>query len=405
SRPSTPAIIDVTNSRGWLVPARVAAAGALVLVATYYLLASIPFAYYHFLLLPPFWWLPLFIRVHPVVMLAAVAVVLAVRVDGALSSHASRRRRYAAIAAAATAACMTAGVWQPVLLSSELAAALCFVPFALLAFISVSDLLEAHRIYETCATHETHPTHRVIAAAATTGALCSATYFLNAAAKGSTRTLQPQELAAALVVSAGAHTVVFAVVGLVFGCIGTWAARARWPRGLELALIGGWSAFVLAVVLRRSVMSAILLSDLRATSIAVAAAIAVTTFGATLLLSRPAARAAAMSAVPARPDAGTLRPWRIGALALLAAVLVAVVPRLLLLDWGSTVQKLVVLAAWATGIAIVARLPARHSAALLIAAAVGTLVVAALPRLTAAGLPAARATRAARAIDVPLAVD
>jgi len=266
-------------------------------VATYYLLASIPFAYYHFLLLPPFWWLPLFIRVHPVVMLAAVAVLLAVRVDGALSSHASRRRRYAAIAAAATAACMTAGVWQPVLLSYELAAALCFVPFALLAFISVSDLLEAHRIYETCATHETHPTHRVIAAAATTGALCSATYFLNAAAKGSTRTLQPQELAAALVVSAGAHTVVFAVVGLVFGCIGTWAARARWPRGLELALIGGWSAFVLAVVLRRSVMSAILLSDLRATSIAVAAAIAVTTFGATLLLSRPAARAAAVRKV------------------------------------------------------------------------------------------------------------
>jgi hypothetical protein len=52
---------------------RFVSALALLLVATYYLLASIPFAYYHFLQFPHFWWMPLFITLHPLVMLAGVA--------------------------------------------------------------------------------------------------------------------------------------------------------------------------------------------------------------------------------------------------------------------------------------------------------------------------------------------
>ena len=60
-------------SRVPLLIVRLGSALALVLVATLYLLASIPFAYYHFLQFPHFSWMPAFIRFHPIVLAAAVA--------------------------------------------------------------------------------------------------------------------------------------------------------------------------------------------------------------------------------------------------------------------------------------------------------------------------------------------
>jgi hypothetical protein len=64
-------------SRPALIALRAASAVGLLLVATYYLLASIPFSYYHFLQFPHFWWLPPFIRFHPIVLIASVAAYIA----------------------------------------------------------------------------------------------------------------------------------------------------------------------------------------------------------------------------------------------------------------------------------------------------------------------------------------
>src|SRR5437762_13481708 len=50
---------------------------ALMSVGAYYLLASIPFAYYHFLQFAHFWWLPLFIKAHAAVMGGGTFLLLA----------------------------------------------------------------------------------------------------------------------------------------------------------------------------------------------------------------------------------------------------------------------------------------------------------------------------------------
>jgi hypothetical protein len=63
-------------SRASLLIVRLGAALALLSVATFSLLASIPFAYYHFLQFPHFSWMPVFIRFHPLVLGAAVAALL-----------------------------------------------------------------------------------------------------------------------------------------------------------------------------------------------------------------------------------------------------------------------------------------------------------------------------------------
>src|SRR5258705_13532144 len=85
---------------------RIASAGALLLVATYYLLASIAFSDYHFLHFPLFWWMPLFIRLHPVILLAAVAALL--MTQGDTPAEAKPWTGYTGRAAAAIAACSAA---------------------------------------------------------------------------------------------------------------------------------------------------------------------------------------------------------------------------------------------------------------------------------------------------------
>src|SRR5258705_12883440 len=101
---------------------RIASAGALLLVATYYLLASIAFSYYHFLQFPHFWWMPLFIRLHPVILLAAVAALL--MTPGDTPAAVKPWMRYTALAAAASAACMAAFGWLDLPVSYELAGGL-----------------------------------------------------------------------------------------------------------------------------------------------------------------------------------------------------------------------------------------------------------------------------------------
>src|SRR5258705_11154916 len=74
---------------------------ALIAVATYYLLASIPFSYYHFLQFPHFAWMPVFIRFHPLLVAGGVAAPLP-GVNGATPSL-RRGVRYPACAGGAIA--------------------------------------------------------------------------------------------------------------------------------------------------------------------------------------------------------------------------------------------------------------------------------------------------------------
>src|SRR4051794_18118789 len=106
-----------------LLIVRLLAALVLIAVATLYLLASIPFSYYHFLQFPHFWWMPAFIEWHPLLLGGAVAALVFM-----LHGLAAVRRlvRYLAIVGATTVACMAATVWWPVLATYEHAATLCF---------------------------------------------------------------------------------------------------------------------------------------------------------------------------------------------------------------------------------------------------------------------------------------
>ena len=121
-------------SRVPLLIVRLGSALALLLVATLYLLASIPFAYYHFLQFPHFWWMPAFIRFHPLVLAAAVAGLVATLRDvpgtlaavGPLRGDCRRHER---------AVCMGATVVWPVLATYEIAAALCFLPIVILGMV------------------------------------------------------------------------------------------------------------------------------------------------------------------------------------------------------------------------------------------------------------------------------
>ena len=102
---------------------RLVAALALLLVATYYLLASIPFAYYNFLQFPHFWWMPVFIRFHPLVMLAGIAAIVGTMSD--LPGPWMPWRRLLAIGGVTVSALMVVVSLVPVLQSYETAASLC----------------------------------------------------------------------------------------------------------------------------------------------------------------------------------------------------------------------------------------------------------------------------------------
>lgn len=130
------------KARALSVFVRIACAFALLLVATYYLLASIPFGYYQFLQVAHFWWMAPFIRIHPLVLAAAVGgFLLTLRGRPAWLTP---WIRYVAVAAGTITVCMAVIVWQPLLLTYPAASVLCFVPLALLAMLSGIDLA-AHR--------------------------------------------------------------------------------------------------------------------------------------------------------------------------------------------------------------------------------------------------------------------
>jgi len=389
----------------WRLFVRIASAGALLLVATYYLLASIAFSYYHFLQFPHFWWMPLFIRVHPVILLAAVAALL--MTQGGTPAAVKPWMRYTAIAAAASAACMAAFAWLDLPVSYELAGALTFVPLALLAMTSAMHLV-AHRERFAGPARARHHAGALVAGAATTGALCASVYFADASLRGATDSLQSREIAVAVLVSAVGHTLAFVVAALGVVLIGAIAARRHQPRWIESLAIGGWAAVLAAVLIRRSVLTALPMSDLFATVLAAALAVAIVMFCAGL----PASGRAGTSSADGRDVAPSTLPrgnrwgWRVGSSTLLAAFCILVLPRMLLLaDWASTLQKLVVFVTWAAFCALVASLPARRGRAIVLVCALAALIGAVAPAVVVARRTAPDPSSARDAFDASLALD
>ena len=371
-----------------VVVARLASAVGLVAVATYYLLASIPFSYYHFLQFPHFSWQPLFIRLHPLVLLAAVAGLTTIRSG---TGGAARGGRYVAIAAVTAAACMAVAVMVPAMLSYELAAALAFMPLALLAAAAAVPLLA--RGERSLPTTTRRDGVAAVWLAGLAGTLCSAAYGLQGWRRTAANGQTAAEIMFAGVTSLASHVAAFMLAASAVALVWAIAARRGWQAGLERLVTNALAAGLLALVIRRSLLTALILSDLRAIGLATAFAIAIVV--------------CCQSLVPPRRS-GALGRWSlIAAGAVVASLCVAILPHALLLaDWGSTLQKLLVLGTWASCLALAAGLTIGRSPRRVLAGAVccvlaGISTVAAVaPRSHARGTADLR-----RPLDVRLAIE
>jgi Sulfatase len=377
-----------------LFTARVAAAAvALIVIAAYYLLASIPFSYYHFLQVPQLPWLPTFVLLHPLLFAAALAAIVP---RPRLVSPALRPWiRYVALAGATTTVCMAAIEAIPVLQSFEVAAALAFVPLLLLTAAAALNIAAA-RADAGSAGIAVLFDGAPIARAALAGFLVGAAYVAAGAERGAAATLGRAELAAAAAISVAAHVACFSAAALALALVRRLSRRRP---GIEPLAIAACAAVAGAVVIRRSLLTALILSDVRAASMAAALALAI---------------AAAVWAARANGDrsrAVVVRRarWRTAApLIVVLTLLVAVLPPMLLLaDWGGSLQKMMALAAWAAAVAFVAdarvrdRRQAVLAAALCVAAftAASTVVIA-----SRGGVPSARADGPPR-LDLGVVLD
>ena len=369
-----------------------AAAIALIGVAAYYLLASIPFSYYHFLQVPQLWWLPTFILLHPLVLAAALAAI--VPRPRAVPASVRPWIRYVALAGAATTACMIAVNVAPVLLSYEVAAALAFAPLLLLTAAAALNL--AARRGEAGPVVSAAPGNAGIARSALAGLLIGVAYTAAGAERGAAATLGGTEVAAAAAISIAAHLVCFTTAALAIALVRRASRRRRGGAAVERIAVAACATVAGAIVIRRSLLTALILSDLRAACIALALAVAIvgTVWAASAGAPRPVDRR---------------RRWP-KALLLLAALilLVAVLPPMLVLaDWGGTLQKIMALTAWSASLAFVAtaRLRGRRQTAVAAAVCVAALTTASTVVIaTRGGVPGARADEPRR-LDLGVVVD
>jgi len=137
--------------------------------------------------------------------------------------------------------------------------------------------------------------------------------------------------------------VCFVVGALVIAAVRHASRRSRGGATFERFVVAACATVAGAVVIRRSLLTALSLGDLRAAIIAVALAVAIV--GAVWAAAARAPRAA-----------GQLNPWPRSALLLVALIiLVSVLPPMLLLaDWGGSLQKILTLLAWSVSVAFVA---------------------------------------------------
>lgn len=376
---------------------RVLAAVALLLVATYYLLASIPFSYYHFLQVPQIWWIPILIEFHPLVMLAAVGAAVATL--GGASGIARTIVRYVAIVGVTGAVCMAATLVWPVLALYETAAALCFLPILVLGMIGAADLAAHRRVISERARRRDNTT---LFETAILGALLAAAVYL---LRGGVLDyearigLRPIEMVVAVAASLGGHLLVFLVAaGLIL--IPRMLAGRRGSPWLEfLAALAG-ASIVVAIVIRRVLLTALILDDMRAAALAAALGTALALYaGAIIARTAIASSDRRPSLEPASRDPFS---WRVVALCVAVIVVcVAILPRLLMLaDWGTSLQKVVVCIAWSASIALMMQIRAARTRRLPLAVVGVAMVLGVTATSVAARQPSAEPTGASRALEM-----
>jgi hypothetical protein len=404
-----------------LLLVRVVSTVALLLVATYYLLASIPFSYYHFLQFPHFSWMPAFIHAHPLVALASVGgLFFTLR---GLPPSLAPWRRCLALGGVVTAACMSATIWVPGFDSYEVASVLCFLSIGLIAGAAGIDLV-AHRPLLTRSGESSWPDGTVIGSFALGGALTAAIYLLHATLveRGHDTGLRADEIGVAAIASLGGHIALFTLAGLAMVTTRALAVRRRLgPWGERIAL-SACAAALLAWMIRRAVLTALILSELRAIALAVALGVTVVLTCQAMLarwwLSPFALRASAdrsgggTAGVRSRGSQTVQQEARgrwtfVAAIALLIFVFVDVLPdQLRLADWGFTLQKLLVLTTWMAAVGLVRWFPNGRRLRVVLAGAVATLMlyqVAAAMTLRPPRTPGRG--QAAHGLDVGMAVD
>lgn len=346
-----------------------ASAASLVFVALYYLLASIPFSYYHFLQFPHFWWQPLFIAAHPALFGAALFGVIPR--GASLPPRIRRLSRYLALAGGAAALCLLAIELFPPALSYELAAALTFVPLLLL--IAAGALQIAAHPESRLGGQTPRSSWRPTVGGALAGALVGAAYVAASAERGAAAALGTAEFTMAASLSLAAHVVSFAAVAFAVALIRNGVhGRVRLaiaPLGVALAATVGS-----AVLIRRSLLTALMLGDLRAAAVSLAVA-------AGIVASAWAIAARRKGFAP-----GGSSRWIAAVLSGAAlALLIFILPQsLVLADWGGSLQKTAAMAAWVAGAVMVGSLSINGRRIRFAAASLAVAIVAASTAIAAA---------------------
>ena len=364
----------------------VASAIALILVAAYYLLASIPFSYYHFLQVPQLPFLPTFIRVHSLIVLAALALLAPRRRD--LPPALQPYLRYLAAVGIPVVACMAVATAVPALQSYETAAALAFAP--LLLVIGAAAL---HIGMAPPTEGFTAPSGRGIWRAALAGVLVGAAYVAAAASRGAATTLGRADFTAAVAVSLVAHLLSFTLAAAVAAIAGRMARRVHVARAESIA-VAACAVVAVAVIVRRSLLTALILSDVRASAVAFLLALALVALAWAARVRSP------------RPHPASAGIWRAAALLASIVALVGVLPPMLVMvDWGGSIQKIMAMAAWGAAVALVGAASLAPRRSTMTAGICAALLTAASAAVFGAHRDGAVDAGPGRQLDLGLAVD
>jgi len=362
-------------SRSALVVLRLVAAALLTVVATYYLLASIPFSFYHFLQFAHFWWLPLIVRFHPVLMAVGSALLL-VSFPAIPWSWRSR----VALAGGLMCAWMVVTAAVEPLQTYENAALLFAAPMLMLTITGALNLVTRRAAILSVKTPSATPPllfeYGMLAAL-----VSSCAYTAHSAAGRQTAALHWREVVFAGGVTVAGHVAVFAIAVGTAAALGAIGRRGKWPAWYAWLGTGACLALLLAALVRRTLVIALMLGVGRATAIAVAIGVTTVAFWlglvADLVVAAPAEQRE-LRIVPVRPRDHAQWPALLVSAAVLVMVIWVLPVWMLLADWGMTVQKLVVLVSWTAAFVLVRALPNRRSARAALAGFVAVVLAVAL---------------------------
>ena len=219
--------------------------------------------------------------------------------------------------------------------------------------------------------------------------------------------LQIRELLFAGAVSLAGHLVVFLAPAGAIALVGVLGRRWRWRPGVEWLAGGVCLTVALALVIRRIALSALLMDDRYALFVSLAASIASTLFWMALMARWQASTGTdvELSLFPVSPGPDAQWGALVGSAALLGACAFVLPGRLLLADWGSVLQKSLVLIAWLAAVVLVRSLPDARRPRALLAALVATAGATSLTTAVLAASGSAAEHVATRSRDAGLALE